>query len=305
MSRRYPHVSCVLEERAPRPFDFESSARAHGWVALRPFAWEAATTELCRVHRLQSGKVVRLRMQGNGTPRTPRVRVTVESRTPLTTDEQTDIRRAVRRVLRLDEDLREFYQLRSRLNGWSLRLRPGGGRLLRCPDLFEDIVYTICTTNITWPGTIRIVDRLVAGLGESFPGRDDWRAFPTPEAIAAAGQDFLKEEARLGYRSVYVWELAASLVEGRLDLSGFEDPERPIEEVRRALRRIKGIGSYAAATLLMILGRYEELAIDTEIRAFVSKKYFQGRPVTDAQIRSVYAPWGRWQYLAYWFDAPP
>jgi hypothetical protein len=38
------------------------------------------------------------------------------------------------------------------------------------------------------------------------------------------------------------------------------------------------------------------------MRAFVSRKYFEGHPPTDAQIRAIYEPWGRWQYLAYWFD---
>ena len=70
------------------------------------------------------------------------------------------------------------------------------------------------------------------------------------------------------------------------------------------LGQIKGVGPYAAATILMILGRYEHLAIDSEMRAFVSKKYYPDQPITEAQIRAIYAPWGKWQYLAYWFDAP-
>jgi 3-methyladenine DNA glycosylase/8-oxoguanine DNA glycosylase len=187
--------------------------------------------------------------------------------------------------------------------GWSVRLPPGTGRLLRCPTLFEDIVYTLCTTNTTWSGTLRMVDRLVATLGEAFPGQEEWRAFPTPEAIATAGLQFLENAARLGYRSGYVWELATAVAAGRRDLQALEDPTLPTKELRRALLGIKGVGSYAAAMLLMILGRYEELAIDTEMRAFVAKKYFQGQRASEAQIRAIYAPWGRWQYLAYWFDA--
>src|SRR5690606_5323683 len=128
-------------------------------------------------------------------------------------------------------------------------------------------------------------------------------AFPTPGAIATAGPRFLEQEVRLGYRSDYLWELATAVAEGRRDLQAFEDPTLPTKELRRALLDIKGIGSYAAATLLMLLGRYEELAIDTEMRAFVAKKYFHGQRVSEAQIRVIYAPWGRWQYLAYWFDA--
>ena len=297
-------LTISLAEPAPSPFDFEATVRAHGWVALRPFEWHKPTATLSRVHRLDSGKVVRLQMQDGHQDQNPTIRVCVDTPAPLTPGEKTETRRAVRRMLRLDEDFSEFYQLCGQTEGGSLRLQPGGGRLLRCPTLFEDIVYTLCTTNITWSGTIRLIDRLTATLGESFPDRDDWRSFPTPAAIATAGPDFLKEEIRLGYRSAYMWELAAAVAEGRLDLSAFEDPACPTEELQRMLGQIKGVGPYAAATILMILGRYEHLAIDSEMRAFVSKKYYPDQPITEAQIRAIYAPWGKWQYLAYWFDAP-
>jgi hypothetical protein len=65
---------------------------------------------------------------------------------------------------------------------------------------------------------------------------------------------------------------------------------------------IKGVGSYAAATLLMLLGRYDELAMDTVFRRFVSEKYFDGEQPSDADAQTIYADWGRWKYLAYWFD---
>lgn len=299
-------LTISVPEPAPDPFDFEAAARSHGWSALRPFAWDAPTATLSRVYRLESsGRVVHLHLRENRQNGTaPQVEILVDTIEPLTPAEEADIRRAVRRMLRLDEDFNEFYDLCARSQGWLLRVQPGGGRLLRCPNLFEDMIYTLCTTNITWAGTKRLVDRLTALLGESFPGQEAWRAFPTPAAIAAAGPDYLKEEIRLGYRSAYVWELAAAVAEGRLDLSTLEDPAHPTEELLRLLRPIKGIGPYAAATLLMILGRYEYLAIDTELRAHVSAKYFQSQPVTEAQMREIYAPWGRWQYLAYWFDTP-
>lgn len=299
-------LTTSLTELAPAPFDFESAARSHGWAALLPFTWEATTATLSRVHRLpSSGKVVRLHLrEGQQNGSSPLVQITVEMADALTADEEAEIRRAVRRMLRLDEDFSEFYALYAQAEGWSLRLQPGGGRLLRCPSLFEDIVYTLCTTNITWSGTKRLVERLTTRLGQPFPGREAWRAFPTPAAIAAAGPEFLKEEIRLGYRAPYVWEMAAAVAEGRLDLSTLEASAHPTEELLRRLRQIKGVGPYAAATLLMILGRYEHLAIDTELRAHVSQKYYQGQPVSEAQMRAIYAPWGKWQYLAYWFDAP-
>jgi len=295
----------LLQETPPIPFDFEATARAHGWAALRPFEWDAASLTLSRVHRLDSGQVVRLRLsEGRVNGSAPFVEISVETVEPLTAIAEVQIRRAVRRMLRLDEDLSEFYDLCAQNENWLLRVKPGGGRLLRCPTLFEDIVYTLCTTNITWAGTKRLVDRLTERLGEPFPGQAEWRTFPTPAAIAAAGPDFLRQEIRLGYRSGYMADLATAVAEGRLDLAGMEDPTLPTPELLRRLRQIKGVGPYAAATLLMILGRYEHLAVDTELVGHVSKKYFGGQPASEAEMRAIYAPWGKWQYLAYWFDPP-
>jgi 3-methyladenine DNA glycosylase/8-oxoguanine DNA glycosylase len=295
-------ASYLLEEPTPTPFDFQATTHAHGWLALRPFAWHPENGQLTRTHRLRSGRVVHLRLQDDDAR--PAVQAHVESAEGLDRDDEQEIRQAVRRMLRLDEDLAEFHRLYDQMNGRAQRLKPGAGRLLRCPSLFEDVVYTLCTTNTTWAGTQRMVERLVEVLGDPLPGQPERRAFPTPEAIAAAGPDSLKAETRLGYRSGYVWALAGRVARGELDLSALEDPTRPGDEVWQELLQIKGVGDYAAATILMLLGRYDHLAIDTEMRSFVSKKYCQGQPASDVQIRAIYAPWGRWQYLAYWFDQP-
>lgn len=293
-------INFTLQEKTSTPFNFKSTAKSHGWFMLRPFAWDEATAQLSRLHQLHSGQVVQLDM----TYTDGIVQIDGVAMQPLTSTEEAEIRQAVRRMLRLDEDLSEFYDFYAQRNGWILQLEPGGGRLLRCATLFEDIIYTLCTTNINWSGTIRMVDRLVTALGRSLPGHDEHLTFPSPADIAAATPEYLKEETGLGYRSLYVWELATAVAEDRLDLARFEDPNQPTKEVLAELQRLKGVGPYAAATILMLLGRYEHLAIDSEMRAFVSKKYFGGERVTNGQIQKIYAPWGRWQYLAYWFDTP-
>lgn len=293
-------MAYTFYESTPSPFDFISTAQAHGWVALVPFYWDGEAGSIRRIQRLSSGQVVQLDMCEHKNS----IQIDVEAAQPLTPTDEAEIRRAARRMLRLDEDLSEFHQRYSQLDGWTLNVGPGGGRLLCCPTLFEDIVYTLCTTNIAWSGTKRMVERLTTKLGHPFPGNGDLCAFPSPDAIAAAGPEFLKQETGLGYRSNYVWELAEAVAEGRLKLLDFEDLQRPADELYKLVRKIKGVGDYAASTILMLLGRYERLAIDSEMRAFVSKKYGNGQPATDAQIKEIYAPWGRWQYLAYWFDSP-
>jgi 3-methyladenine DNA glycosylase/8-oxoguanine DNA glycosylase len=293
----------IFEEPVPYEFDFSATVKAHGWVALSPFGWDEASTTLTRTHRLDGGTAVRLHLTGGQSRSREPIKISVEVASQLKAAEQAEIRRAVRRMLRLDEDLSEFHRLNSQLDNWNLELRPGTGRLLRCPRLFEDIVYTLCTTNIAWSGTKRMVARLASSLGDSFPGSNQDRAFPSAEAIAAVDPQFLRREAGLGYRSDYIWEFASAVAGGQLVLTAFEDPGHASEELYRLLRQIKGVGDYAAATILMLLGRYDRLAIDSELRAFVTKKYFDDQPVDAGQIRAIYAPWGRWQYLAYWFDA--
>jgi 3-methyladenine DNA glycosylase/8-oxoguanine DNA glycosylase len=89
---------------------------------------------------------------------------------------------------------------------------------------------------------------------------------------------------------------------GELDVEALPNANLPTPELRKRLLAIKGVGPYAAATLLMLLGRYDELAVDTVFRLFVSKRYFNGQRPSDAEARAVYDDWGRWKYLAYWFD---
>ena len=208
-------------------------------------------------------------------------------------------------MLRLDEDLGPFHaRCVSAGDRWSAASH-GLGRLLRSPTVFEDLVKTICTTNVQWGGTRAMVRQLVASLGEPGPlsGGDGGRpnAFPTPGRIAAAGDRDLAA-ARLGYRAPYVRELAERVMAGELDVEALDHDPRSTEEVRKILLGIKGIGPYAAATMLMLLGRYDHLAIDTVYRAFVSERYFGGERPADVDAAAVYEDWGRWKYLGYWFD---
>ncbi|MFN8453434.1 MAG: hypothetical protein U0401_01985 [Anaerolineae bacterium] len=132
----------ILTEPVPALFDFGATVRAHGWLALRPFAWHEPSLTLYRVQSLSGGTVVRLGLRetpANG--HVPGVQIEVDTAAALTPRDEAEIRRAVRRMLRLDEDLTEFYRLYQQLPGWNLRLPPGGGRLLRCPSLFEETSF--------------------------------------------------------------------------------------------------------------------------------------------------------------------
>ena len=289
-----------LEEAAVGPFNFRAVALAHGWVALAPYQWDGEAHTLGYTLRTP-GAVVQLEMRKWASG----VHATVLSPVPLAAADLAVVSQAVRRMWRLDEDLSPFHAARADFPDWQLDMPEGAGRLMRAPRLFDDVVYTICTTNITWGGTKRIARLLVEKLGEPFAGEGQFVAFPEPAAIASAGPDFLRQETGLGYRSEYVWQLADDAVTGKFDEAWFEDPERPTDELLKGLLGLTGVGPYAAATLLALLGRYERISIDSVARFHVSRKYLKGEAPTDAQINQIYAPWGKWRQLAYWFDMAP
>src|SRR5260221_8633088 len=48
----------------------------------------------------------------------------------------------------------------------------------------------------------------------------------------------------------------------------------------------RSVGDYAAHTLMMILGRYDEVAVDSELRSFVGKKYGAGGDRKSTRLNS-------------------
>jgi 3-methyladenine DNA glycosylase/8-oxoguanine DNA glycosylase len=283
------------------PFDFEGTAYSHGWVVLAPNAWDESTRTMHRVHRLATGRVVRLAL-GAGEGSRSGVAVGVEHRGRLPAADRRALEADVRHMFRLDEDLRPFYALcRGRGRPWN-RVCGGLGRLLRSPTLFEDAVKTLCTTNVQWGGTKRMVRGLVDAFGAPWPADPSRRAFPTAEALAEVSPDRFAARTSLGYRAAYVHELARRVASGDIDLDALARSRLPTAELRAELLAIRGVGPYAAATLLMLLGRYDELAVDSVFREFVTEKYFGGERPSEAEARAVYEGWGEWKYLAYWFD---
>ena len=207
----------------------------------------------------------------------------------------------VAHVLRLDEDLSQFYELAAPdpALDW---VTTGAGRMLRSPTVFEDVVKTICTTNCAWSGTVRMVRALVDHLGaeDRAAGR---RAFPSAEAMAEADESFYRDVARAGYRGAYLRALAASVAEGALDLeelSAHRSPDLPDDEVLERLLALPGVGPYAAAHIMMLLGRYSRLIFDSWTRPTYVKVTGARKPVADRTIERRFRRYGRYAGLAFW-----
>jgi N-glycosylase/DNA lyase len=171
--------------------------------------------------------------------------------------------------------------------------------MVRSPTVFEDLVKTICTTNCTWSATQRMVGALVDVLGTPAVGAPERHAFPAPAVMAQAGDDFYAGTAKAGYRGAYLRAIAADVAEGRLDLEALADPALPDAEVAERLLALPGVGPYACAHTMMLLGRYGRLVLDSWTRP--TYRRLAGRPrVTDKGIEKAFRRYREYAGLAFW-----
>jgi 3-methyladenine DNA glycosylase/8-oxoguanine DNA glycosylase len=284
-----------LTLHAEGPFNFRAVVGSHGWYQLSPFAFDEAAGVLSYVLRLDLGRVVDLRMSSlDGGLR-------VEAEGEVSAQERAQIRRAVAWMFGLGTDLAAFYTAVRHEPKLSHVERNGGGRVLRSPTFFEDVLKTILTTNTLWAATKRMNNNLIARFGEPLPEDEARRAFPTPERLAASSEAELREQVRLGYRAPAVLELAQRVTSGGLDLEALKTTALPTLELRRELLKIRGVGPYAAANLLMLLGRADFIPIDSWALKMVSHEWHGGEPVTPGDVEAAFAQWGEWKGMAYWF----
>lgn len=280
--------------KTPASFNFKRTIISHGWYGLLPFEFDKDKWRLLRVIELESKAPVTVVLTGNQRS----VRISVEG--SLGKKDSEKVAKDIRHILRLDDDLDQFYRTTKSEPDFEWIGAQGAGRLLRSPTVFEDLVKMICTTNCSWALTEKMVTGLVQKVGrEADDGR---RTFPSAGALAEMPLKFFVDEVRAGYRAEYLKELADRVASGSLDVESWLRSDLPTAELVKEIKGVKGVGNYAAENLLKLIGRYDGLALDSWTRA----KFFQvrnkGRKTTDKRIARYYSRFNEWKGLALWCD---
>jgi N-glycosylase/DNA lyase len=283
------------------PVDLWRTIMSHGVASLPPMLVDEEARTLTATVPV-----------GRGRPRTTLVsqgrshRARVEILGPAPSDRVKDATLgAVRHVLALDRDMSGFYEVATSDPdlAWAAA---GAGRMVRSATVFEDVVKTICTTNCAWSATERMVGALVEHLGTRAPGAPKTgtagRAFPTPAAMAEVGEQWYRDVARAGYRGAYLIALARDVAEGRVDLEELEQAssdEISDDRVEERLLALPGVGPYAAAHIMMLLGRHSRLILDSWTRPKFARLVGR-KKVSDATIVRRFKRYGPHAGLAFW-----
>jgi 3-methyladenine DNA glycosylase/8-oxoguanine DNA glycosylase len=283
------------------PVDLWRTLNSHGFVDLPPMRLLSDSRSLEVTIPVGRGRPRTVVISEAG-GRTGRVTVLGPAPGPATRERVLTV---VGHVLRLDADLSGFYA--EAASDPDLRwVTAGAGRMVRSLTVFEDVAKTICTTNTTWSATKRMVVNLVDHLGTPAAGaRQDgaWgKAFPTAVAMAEADERFYRDVVRAGYRGPYLQSLARSVADGSLpleELGRASADELPDDELERRLLAIQGVGPYAAANVMMTLGRYSRLILDSWSRPAYAKLVGR-KTASDEVIRRRFRRYGPFAGLAFW-----
>lgn len=297
-------ATLALPLRGPggEPIDLWRTINSHGVASLPPMRIDE-TARTLEVTVPLPGAVPRTVTIGAGRAGCAAITLAGPLSTPA---ERAAILDRVRHHLRLDEDLSPFYALAAGDPdlAWATA---GAGRMTRCATVFEDVVKTICTTNCAWSATQRMVAALVTHLGEKTADAPETgplgRTFPTAAAMAAANEAFYRDVVRAGYRGRYLQMLARSVAAGELDLEalGRATPaDLPDDELAKRLLALPGVGPYAAAHIMMMLGRYSRLVFDSWTRPAYARYLGSAVPLADAGVETRFRPYGRYAGLAFW-----
>ena len=286
----------ALRFTPPADYLLSRDVCSYGYFLLRPNHWDVNERVLWRTLALGQGATTARIAQPS---ESKGGQISVKFDRTLSPDERAVARAELSRMLRLDEPadvVREFHRTDPR---WK---RSGRARLFRSPTLFEDIIKTVTSCNVTWTSTINMNRRLCEVLGEK--SAIGGHAFPTARKLARTRPGTLRGRCGVGYRDQRIVDLAKLYTKGEIDPGWLESPDTGDDEAFKFLLGLPGIGPYAAGNIMQLLGRFSRLALDTEsVRHAKSVLQMKG---TDAQLMkrmsTHYDRFGDHKFRSYWFE---
>ncbi|WP_144902145.1 DNA-3-methyladenine glycosylase family protein [Halobellus captivus] len=179
---------------------------------------------------------------------------------------------ALEHLLRLDDDLAAIYASAPDDDIFARAFDDYRGmRLVRDPP-FPCLVSFICSAQMR----VSRIHGMQMALSEAFGtphgfAGESISAFPTPEQLAARGEDDLRE-LKLGYRAPYVQQTAEMIADGEANPT--EAVGLSYEDARESLTRFVGVGDKVAdCVLLFSLGYLEAVPLDTWIRGAIADHF--------------------------------
>jgi DNA-3-methyladenine glycosylase II len=156
-------------------------------------------------------------------------------------------------------------------------------------DLWGALVLQVIGQQISLAAAAAILRRLDALQG----GR-----LPTPMELLAIDAETLRGVGLSRAKSLYLHDLAARLLDGRLDFQQLETLDD--DDARAALTQVKGVGRFTADGVLMLALRRPDVwpAADLALRRAVERIWELEAPASIAEVDALGERFRPWRTLA-------
>lgn len=156
---------------------------------------------------------------------------------------------------------------------------------------WEALCSFVISQNNNIPRIRGIISRLCLHYGETAINgefaRDeaDGHAFPTPQALAGVSEETFRQFG-CGYRASYLTEVSRRVANGEIDFEYIK--KAPIDEARKILRSLKGVGPKVAECVLLYgFGRLECFPVDVWIRRALETEFSGGTALIGSEYAGV------------------
>ena len=162
-----------------------------------------------------------------------------------------------------------------------------GMRVLR-QDPWETTLSFLCAQNSNVLRITRNVEDMCRSFGRAMSfGGHTRHAYPTPEALAGAGEGALRDLG-LGYRARYIVAAAERVAGGEIDLRALRNAS--YDGALDALMTLDGIGDKVAnCIMLFCMDKPQAFPVDTHIMQVLRERYPEAEEVHSRDIRRVRA----------------
>jgi DNA-3-methyladenine glycosylase II len=287
-------------------------------TALPPFSFDLGAEIFARgdkqIRNYDNGKfwqVIRFNrklalatIESEGTVDKPKLSVELKSNVEINRQDIKKAEDTIKFLFSLDFDLKPFYEkvkedkimvfLTSNLRGL---------KSPTTPTVFEALVDSIVEQQISLKVANGIENKITRRFGDTLSLEGDtYYAYPTPQRLASAKTEELRQCGLSLRKGEYIKEAATLITQGKLNLEKISNYEST-EHIIRELDEIRGIGVWTAElTMLRGMQRLEALpADDLGLRRVISRYYFSGEKISSVEARQTAEAWGEWKGLAAYY----
>ena len=201
-----------VEFEAIPPYSFENTLhKPAGWWWSTPD--EIFENGTCWTVTRFNDELLGLKFWSSGNLQKPKIQCTVYSKGKVNASEKMGITRMVKRALKIEEDLTEFYKLNQNddvLRGVVKDLY--GMHTVGWPELFPALILAVTLQMAPMKRSNQMMDLLITNFGDQvhFDGKI-LKYWPSARTIASSTVRELKTTAKLGYEAANLLAIAEAL----------------------------------------------------------------------------------------------